>query len=484
MFSRQCPSHLSGQEAEKWKSDKQKWIIENESPDKWPWSVLQTFLGDNNLIKAGSREVQVWRVKEFLLHPLPNIKHIIKRYETPPLFLRFPHRIRKTDEPNILNVPKDVLKNKILIHLIDSPLTLFSLMMTCKDMQGVCQEALCILAQQEYGPNGTPMALMCASHYMNQSQLLQKKPSKKKRKTLSVPTSVKKDLLKNLYVSETKWIHGRDVYDSIKATIIESIKQNGCIDGLIQITTAKEQHKKAKELEITFVKENTLRRISYVNEYFQNIMHYKGLDVVLSDDGERCEWKSKRTESILYPFSERHHQQVYLLENIEQWVFMKTNQSLTTVCNTALFAPVDLFNVAFTQCTLPTVHPLVKLILENLLEIRARGFSFYGGIMTEQDWFNRLAYIFSSTFEEKTPPFADGSWLCCWKEAQPEIELYYISEHVRLYVHDYVADTQLLRQKNNMFLGSPATNIAYHFKVPTHFIGISKFIALAHCILK
>ena len=123
MFPRQKPRNATPEALKKWEEAKLEWWSKNKDPSAWPWSVVRQFQAQHALLQTGSRELQNWRIQQFLAQK-PTLysfkRKIVYKKEGLPLFTLLevpPPKISVDRKNTFLDVPKDVIQNHILIYL-------------------------------------------------------------------------------------------------------------------------------------------------------------------------------------------------------------------------------------------------------------------------------------------------------------------------------------------------------------------------------
>lgn len=473
MYPRQRPSGLSKEEVKQWKKSKVEWYKTNRPVETWPWSVLRLFQQENGISQSGARDLQNQRVNAFLKESFVSVKEIAKNTEIPQ-FTRFPFNLRfkkhMEEECSILHIHKDVLKNCIIRRLRDDPRSLFSLMLTCKDLQGLCQEMLCIISRERFGPQGTPRALMITTMYNNTT-------NQKKRK-------VSQDLKRLCGVT------GRDfkVSDNLNTDntddiIRVSIKKYGLIDNLEKVCENEAKKEAYFKLERAYILGQIDGRIQQVNDRFLHA-GYQGLSVRFDNNSNTCVWTDSRIILVLVAFeygNEYHASR--MIKEVNDWVFMKTDSKVGTPN-----VDPELFNIILPSIEPNTtsIHPLTHIVLESLMEIKHRDYYLYGRKMSEEDWKTRLSNLFSPLFSKRNPPpveIVSGAWLCCWMYENTHVKLLRLFETPQFRVSNYYEGMRTFENCYRIRLGLPATGLGYTSHVPMYIVKGFVNISFAHTLL-
>jgi hypothetical protein len=436
--------------------------------------------------------LQNWRVEQFLAgNPvLYSFKRTIPIKANIPNFTLFevPLIKRTPGEISFLDIPKDVIQNHILIHLMEDPVGLFALMLTCKSLQATCHRLLLGLAQRRFGPFGTPMAVMCAAFY-EQSLPRKRAPKKKRTEEEPAPQEIASESLKeklNLIWRDFK--SSRLIVDDVDTLIRISIQKNGCIDNLKDIWQAKAQQAEARRLEEVYIQNNLPNRINEINSCLAS-KGYVGLSVKLSEDG-KVAWGNDCIYPILLLFEcNNEFPANRFLQKITSYVLMQTEQLVETTCAYVKFIQPRLFNTAFVNLKGNTepFHPLLYLAVQMLLEIRSRGFFFYDRVMLEEEWLGRLAYLFSDEFraQHRTQDIpGSGSYVCCWSNSDVSLRIICFSQSVQqpTFQH-YCLWMRPWDPVYHLRLASPATGQYYTGYLPGHYISGGRVVYLAHCLM-
>lgn len=469
MYPRQRPKNQSPQEVAKWNKSKVEWYKNNRPVDEWPWSVLRAFQREYGIIQSGARDLQNQRVAAFLKNAFLSLKDITKKTELPS-FTRFPFVLRtKTnmdDECSILHIHKDVLKSSILMRLVDEPQDLFSLMMTCKDLQGICQEMICYVAQQRFGPQGTPKAL----------SLVQRTPTNKKKKQKV------QDLKKTLGLTGRDFKISNAETTDVDRIIGLSIKKYGLVDNLPLVRENECKKKAYHEQERIYILKKVAERVMQANARFVEF-GYQNMAVQLSEENSSCVWTDARTPTIMSAFqNDNDYRSITLLRDVNDWVFMRTDSKVGRPD-----VPPDLFNLAMASLK-DTVHPLAYLVLQALAEIKHREYFFYGTHMEEDEWKKRVANVFAPEFLQQNPFDASltslkGSWVCCWTRESSHVRLYCISDKMQYQIGFYLERMRVFENRHEVRLGSPSTNMIYTFNVPRYVVKGEETICFGHVLL-
>lgn len=517
-FPRQRPRQLTPEAVEAWNRSKLEWYASSGRPvHTWPWSILKEFQTKNNILTTGSRELQNWRVERFLRGEpttLSPVKRSTYYSDALPVFTVFPHRpsyfFRDSDHSGILCIHRDVLETKILVHLHSDPQAIFALMLTCKDLQGVCQRLLCMLAQQRFGPLGTPKALLCAVLYETKwPEEMAKKASRKRAKVVPPPPAAgeeqreedsppppaaggkssyfKKDL-KAVLGLQGRDFKASNVHVTDVQTIIEiAIKKYGCLDNLPRVRQKQAQQVHAREQERAFVAKNVATRVAQVNAYFASLK-YHGLAVEMRDGV--CTFTDARVPLILSTFENNNDYRVnHLLGSIRDWVNMQVERSMDSVCVPIVgMVPNVLFNTAMSNASsAEPYHPLQALVVQMLIDVRNHNYMFYDQIMTEGEWLERLGYVFSDHFRHRHRPETmhpgNGSYVCCWRRGRPDMKIYDLNTQTQSTPLQYFAWMKLLDSHFHLRLATPATGIPYTGLMPTYYVAGGRQVNFAHCLL-
>jgi hypothetical protein len=473
MYPRQRPNGLNPQEVLKWKTSKMEWYKVNQPVDTWPWSVLRTFQKEYGISQSGARELQNERVVAFLKNAFVSSKDIAKKTDIPS-FTRYPFILKNKSvdgECSILHVHKDVLKSSVLMRLYDDPQSIYALMLTCKDLQGICQEMLCFIAQQRFGPQGTPKALMLVSCTV----------LKTKKQKIS-HTSIQK-LKKNLGLTGRDFKVSNVESDDVNQIVQVSLKKYGLVDNLALVHENESKKKAYQKQEQAYIMQKIEERVEEVNARFLSF-GYKGLAVRLSEDKTTCVWADSRIPDIMKAFQEDNDYRVSkLLGEVCQWVFMKTDSRVGVPgvgsCE---------FNIAMTHMGVgEKIHPLAHLMLQTLADIKHRDYFFYDGPIGKDEWEKRVANVFSPDFLQKNPvPNSEGprgSWLCCWMRESSYVRLYCIADQMQFSVAAYYERMRVFENRYQTRLGIPSTGMSYTFNVPRHMIEKGHVISFAHVLL-
>lgn len=472
MYPRQRPSGLSDEETKQWIKTKVDWYKNNKPVESWPWSVLRLFQQENGISQSGARDLQNQRVNAFLKESFVSVREIAQNTEIPP-FTRYPFNLRfkriMEDECSILHIHKDVLKSFIIGRLVDDPRSLFSLMLTCKDLQGLCQEMLCRVAQERFGPRGTPRALMMTTNFESNTNIVSKK------------RKISQDLKRMCGVTGRDFKASEDTNaDNVDDIIRVSIKKYGLIDNLEKVRENEAKKEAYLQLERAYILGQVEGRIQQVNQRFVNF-GYQGLSVRF--DNNTCAWTDLRITLVLMAFeygNEYHASRV--LKEVVDWVFMKTDSKVGRPS-----VDPDLFNIALSamDANVTTIHPLTHIVLESLMEIKHREYYLYGRKISEDDWKTRLANLFSPLFLERNPPpiGVSGAWLCCWMHENTHVKLVRLFESPQYRISNYCEGMRNFEDRYRIRMGLPATGLGYASHVPMYILKGPVKISFAHALL-
>lgn len=504
MFPRQRPRGLNPKEIADWRHSKMEWYKSNQPiVAHWPWSILRMFQKEYGINQTGTRELQNQRVEAFLKNAFVSTREIAKHKELP-AFIRFPFVLKTKatmfEECSILHIHKDVLKTKIIGNLANDPRDVFSLMMTCKSLQGLCQEMLCFLAQQRFGPQGTPKALMITTYYDQQQNKKEEKVEEErptKRRALVTKKSLE-ELKKQVGLT------GRDFkirqMDNIEVDELVrlSIKKYGLIDNLKEVHANEAKKKAYYEQERQYVLEKSQGRLRQVNEKLQTA-GYIGMDMYICSETQTCKWRNPRVLIILATFENGlEYKFTRYLKDATDWVYMKTDSPLGL--------PPSVEPQLFNKCLnamgeTAQIHPLAHFVVQALIEIKYRNYSFYGEVMTEEEWKERVCHVFCPKFLQTNPlPNRNdntslqnrqandrlnllGSWVCCWTRTSHVVRLICLSEQMSYQTASYQGWMHRFENKFVVNLALPATGIQYTFTVPRYIVQGGNVISLAHSLL-
>lgn len=522
-FPRQRPRNITPEAIKEWNDSKLEWYAAHRPVHTWPWSILKEYQTKNNILTTGARELQNWRVERFL-HGEPAALSPVKRgifySDAYPEFTVFPYKTsyeQGSDQSGLLRVHRDTFVSKILLHLRLYPQAVFSLMLTCKDMQAVCQRYLVQLAQERFGPLGTPKALLCAALYEEKlPEEFSKKRKKRAKRALfgepslppplageamganeSLPppeagegtTYFKKDLKAELCLTARDF-KANNVHSTDVQTIIEiAIKKYGCIDNLPRVRALQERQVKARQDEKTFVQQSVAARLAQVNAYLTSV-GYKGLRVqMISNDNNTIQFTDARVLLIIGTFENSDYHAQHFLGCIRDWVNMQVERSVDSVCMPAVaMVPPLLFNTAMSSMSSAApYHPLQPYVVRALIDVRHRNYMFYDRVITEQEWLERLAYVFSDHFRQRHKPEdmrpGNHSYVCCWRRERPDVHIYHLHPQINSTPQQYSVWMKLIEQRFYLRLATPATGIPYAGIVPGYYVSGDRQVNFAHCLL-
>ena len=502
-FPRQKPRNASPEELKQFEENKLRWWSENKPVAAWPWCVLRQFQAQHFILQSGSRELQNWRVQQFIagqptLFSFKKKIHLGYNKELPTFTLL--NAARPLDESTItgfglvnslLSIPKDVIRSHILVYLQDDPVALFALMLSCRLLQPICHNLLFSLAQRRFGPLGTPKAVMCAAFYegsLPRERTKRRRTAQGSKGEDEEQEEISKDILKeklNLIARDFKF--SRIISSDVDSLIKASIEKNGCIDNLRIIWEAKAQEVEARTRENAFVQTQVETRIEEINRSLVQ-KGYSGLNFKINE--QKVTWGSNCILPILTIYeSNSEYNARRFLKNVEDYVFMRTEISAEKVTAFVRFVQPVLFNIAFQNMNGDSTpfFPLLHLVIQMLLEIKLRGYVFYDRVMTEQEWNSRLSYIFSKEFRANHPPDAfkgSGSYVCFWSNVDPRIRIYTMTQKedhpTAMHYHQWLRPWD---PSYHLRLASPSTGQWYGGYIPGYYINIGVKIFMAHCLL-
>jgi hypothetical protein len=505
---------MTAEAMKEWNDQKLEWYATHQ-PDvsTWPWSILKEYQTKHNILTTGARELQNWRVERFLRGE-PTVLSPVKRgvyySDELPVFTVFPHTSTYEQPPDASGLLR------ILERLRDDPRAIFCLMLTCKDLQSVCHRLLVALAQQRFGPLGTPKALMCAVLYeANMPEELKRKAAKRRKvkRTLfeegaaaaadaEVPlhppqggeeegdprTFFKRDLKSALHLSARDFKASNTHVNNVQTIIEIAIAKYGCVDNLPRVREQQRMQSEARTIEKRYVSNHVAERLAQVNAYF-SLMGYRGVSVCLVDE-KKCAFEDARVLLITSTFCNGNDYQTHhLLGCIQAWVFMEVERTIDHVCTplSGIVLPL-LFNTAMEQTSnAEPYHPLQPLVVQMLMDVRHRNYMFYDQFMSEKDWLARIGYVFSDHFRQQHKPSemraGNGSYVCCWRRDRIEMRIYHVNAQINASSHHYFVWMKMLAERYHLRLATPATGIAYTGVVPSYYVAGPRQVNFAHCLL-
>lgn len=487
MFPRQRPSSIKDVEGlQRYEGEKMQWYVENRQPHAWPWSVLRSFQKKYDLPQTGCRELQNWRVAYFLKHPHTPIKHVIK-HSVVPQFTRLPYvlKFRLEEEASLLFVHNDVLKKHILVHLVDSPLDLFSLMFTCRTVQAACQELLCQIAQQRYGPLGTPKAL----HFAETTKMATiPRGDKRRKKDLD---GLSQEKIRDSLHLVTRDFKSSNIYvEDVDNLVCIAIRKYGCLENFDTFKTILAQTEAAREAERVYIQECVPERLKTLNTHISKVMKYEGISLEEEPLGGKLRWSDPRVPLIFWAFQNgTTYQTDQLLKSLREWVNMQVEHSISRACSRfSFYTPIE-FNTAIKYMHQATtlLHPLLPYLIQILMDIKQRNYFFYDDTISREEWLQYLAFLFSPTFSTYNPipqpEEVEGSWVCCWQKNKSYVRLYRLSSKVDTNTIDYYNWMRMIENRYHIRLASPSTGIPYSGLLPQHYIKESTLSSFGHALL-
>lgn len=492
-FPRQRPHNASPEELKKFEQEKLKWWCDNKPVSAWPWSVLRQFQIQHFILQSGARELQNWRIQQFLageptLFSFKKKIHLGHNKTLPTFTLLKGESVTPQDSTCFLIIPKDVIWTHILVYLQDDPVALFALMLSCRTLQPMCHKLLFDMAQRRFGPLGTPRAVMCAAFYegsLPRGRVKRRKKTQGEEEDDGMSRNRLKEKL-NLIARDFKSLHvvSSDVDSLIKA----SIEKNGCIDNLSVIWDANAKQVDARKRENAFIQTKLQTRVAEINTCLEQ-KGYIGLKFSIDND-QKITWENPCILPILSIYeSNNEYSARRFLKNVEDYVYMSTEASAERVTAFVKFVEPILFNTAFIgmggSCNEP-FFPLLYLVVQMLLEIRLRGYVFYDRVITENEWLSKLAYLFSKEFQLLHQPDefkGPGAYVCLWSGSDSRIRIMWMrhQEENPTLLHYY----QWLRPWDAAYhlrLASPSTGQCYGY-IPGYYLQPAVKSFMAHCLI-
>lgn len=484
-FPRQRPRNIkSGREMDAWNASKLAWFATHKPVREWPWSIIKEYQTKHHILASGARELQNWRVERHVRGEVTLISPASKRAyysDELPAFTVFPYTptyLLRADPSvsGLLRLDRNVVETQIVVHLYDDPRDVFSLMLTCKDMQGMCHNVLMRLARTRFGPLGTPKALMCAVEHE-----MEAKQKTKRRKTEGSNKLRDALMLEARDFRLDKWR-----YANVSDLIARSIEKYGCIDRLPAVRAQLQAQKDVRQEERRFVESNAPARLQQVNAFLRTVLGY-ATEVAVRFDEKKLVFVDGRVELVLSAFENGTNMRPQLwLGTVSGWIGMHSDSTMDAVCKSMLsMVPPALLNHAlkYTQSTKP-FHPLQHLVVQALMDVRHRNFFFYDRIMDESDWMQRLAYAFSEHFQKDTTAVIEsGSYVCCWQHNRPEMRIYHLNHEAQATHTQYSVWMKLLSQRYTLRIATPSTGIDYAGAIPNYIVSQMRAVSFGHCLL-